>query len=235
MINRRHAHLALAGVLTLMLTYTTVGTSTAEESVVLDVAPGQVRTVAMSLCGPPGLSTAGTNCQGFDARQIREQSDIFVVGFENNAELREKHVLQTVAVFELAPLRALGNAELASATLGYGEASTTRRSATGDSEYGILPTCNTKLGVPTSGSWDGSTDKLVPTQPAQIAAVSPATTGDGGAWDVTPQVKAWLATSQSSGTLVLSSDDETRDIKAQSMCLSYVIGLNLSVEMVTKP
>ena len=97
------------------------------------LTPAQVRTVGQSRCGPPTLSTEGTNCQGFDARQVREQSDIFVVGYENNKDLAEKHVLQVVTVFDLAAARAAPGTEVSAASLHYGEGSTTRRSASGES------------------------------------------------------------------------------------------------------
>ncbi|MFN0071529.1 MAG: hypothetical protein ACKVVP_08595 [Chloroflexota bacterium] len=212
-----------------------VSASTAQEMVATEVAPAQVRTVAQSRCGPPTRSTAGTNCQGFDGRQIREQSDIFVVGYENNAELSEKHVLQTVVVFDLSALMAARpTPEVTRASLHYAEASTTRRSAAGDSEYGVLPSCNTRLGVPT-GSWDGDLERLIPTRPAATAGAVSATTGDAGSWDVTPQVKLWLAAGQPQVTLVMSGEDESLEIKAQALCLSYIIDLGLSVEQTTRP
>jgi hypothetical protein len=203
--------------------------SAAQTEPPVTLAPTQIRTVGQSRCGPSTLSTAGTNCQGFDAREIREQSTIFVVGYENNQDLAEKHVLQVVAVFDLAAARGAPGTEVSNGSLHYGEGSTTRRSASGESEYGILPTCNTGLGVP-SAEWDGRTDSIVPTTPAATAGVTPATTGDYGAWDLTPQLNAWLASGQPRGTLVLRSDDESLDIHGQAMCLSYLSDLNLTVE-----
>jgi hypothetical protein len=203
--------------------------SAAQPGPSVTLSPAQVRTVGQSRCGGPTLSTEGTNCQGFDARQIREQSDIFVVGYENNQDLGEKHVLQVVAVFDLAAARGAPGTEVSAASLHYAEASTTRRSASGESEYGILPTCNTGLGVP-SAEWDGRTDSILPTTPAATAGVTPATTGDAGAWDLTPQLNQWLASGQPRGTLVLRSDDESLDIHDQTMCLSYLFDLNLTVE-----
>jgi hypothetical protein len=200
----------------------------------LTLVPSQVRTVAESRCGSARLATAGTNCLGFDGRQIRDQSDIFVVGFENDSDLAEKHVLQVVAVFDLAAVRGTPGAEVSRATLGYAESSTTRRSAGGESEYGILPSCNTGLGVP-AREWDGRTDTLVPTRPAATAGAVPATTGGAGAWDVTPQVQQWLAAGQQQGTLVLRGDDESMDIHQRAMCLSYVIDLGLTVEQYLRP
>src|SRR5690348_5031770 len=68
----------------------------AQESMATSLTPAQARTIALSRCGGSALSTAGANCRGFDAREIRESPDLFVVGFENNQELGEKHVLQLV-------------------------------------------------------------------------------------------------------------------------------------------
>jgi hypothetical protein len=82
-------------------------------------------------------------------------------------------------------------ATVAKAALGYGEGSTTRRSASGESEYGVLPTCNTQLGIAAPG-WGGGLDRVVGTTPAAVVGASGVTTGSFGAWDVTPQVKQWL-------------------------------------------
>jgi hypothetical protein len=175
-----------------------------------------------------------SNCVGFDGRDVRNLPDLWVVGFENNGERSQKHVLQTVAVFDLGPLQnAPRDAVLSRAALGYSEASTVRRSAGGDAEYGILPTCNTVLGVAADG-WDGSFDGIVPTRPAAVDGVQPATTGNSGAWDVTPQVRRWLTSGASQGAFVLASDDEAPDIHAQAMCLSYVIDLGLTVEFTNR-
>ena len=208
--------------------------SAAQSEPSVTLVPTQVRTVAVSRCGPPTLSTAGTNCQGFDAREDCEKSDIFVVGYENDKDLGEKHVLQVVAVFDLAPACGVAGTTVRGASLHYGEGSTTRRSAGGDSEYGVLQTCNTGLGAPT-GEWDGRVDAIVQTKPAATAGWVPATTGDYGAWDVTPQLNEWLASGRPQGTLVLRSDDESLDIHEQAMCLSYVFDLNLTVELGAQP
>ncbi len=118
---------------------------------------------------------------------------------------------------------------MAKATLSYSEASTTRRSATGDSEYGILPTCNTRLGVPTD-AWTGDLNKLIPTTQAKTDGVAGATTGDSGYWDVTPQVAQWVTNGAGEGTFVFRAEDESLEAKAQTMCLSYIIDPVLTVE-----
>jgi hypothetical protein len=208
-------------------------TVVAAQDSAVTLAPAPARTIALSRCGSAALSTADANCLGFDAREIRESGDIFALGFENNQELGEKHVLQLILVFDLAQIHLDPNSDVGQATLGYSEGSTTRRSATGDEEYGILPTCNTTLGVPTS-EWSGRVDALVATRPALTAGVTPATTGDAGSWDVTPQVREWLRAGQQKGTLVLGGDDQSPDIKGQTMCLSYLFDLGLNVNIVPK-
>jgi hypothetical protein len=194
------------------------------------LAPRRVATVAEDRCGPVKPSAPGVPCGGWAGLEVRSQPDLWVVGFENNQELGEKHVLQTVATFDLAPLRALPEgATLAKAALGYGEGRTTRRSASGDSEYGVLPTCNTQLGLPADG-WGGGLDRVVPTRPAAVIGTSGVTTGSFGAWDVTPQVKQWLEGAATQGTFVFRSDDESMDVKGQAMCLSYIFDVGLTVE-----
>jgi hypothetical protein len=174
--------------------------------------------------------TSGASCLGFDGRDVRTLSDLWVVGYENNRDVGEKHVLQTVAVFGLAPLRALPErATLRRAVLSYAEASTVRRSPNGESEYGILPTCNTGLGVPADG-WDGNTNRVVPTRPAAVGGVQGATTGSSGAWDVTPQLQEWLAGAGNERAFVLRGDDESLDVRELGMCLSYVFDVGLAVE-----
>src|SRR5437870_13055166 len=120
--------LSVALLLSVALMGSEVLGSAAQTEPSVTLAPAQIHTVAQSRCGPPTLSTAGTNCQGFDARQVREQTDLFVVGYENDQELAEKHVLQVVAVFDLAPARGAPGTEVRAASLHYGEGSTTRRS-----------------------------------------------------------------------------------------------------------
>lgn len=192
--------------------------------------PAQIGTVSQTRCDQQVLSTPGVECRGFDGRDVRSLDDLWVVGFENNAEVKQKHVMQTVVMLDLAAVRAaLGGAAPGKAVLGYAEASTARRSAAGESQDGILPTCNTGLGVPVDG-WDGSLDRLVPTRPAGVAGVAGATTGDVGGWDVTPQLQAWLAGPAERGVLVLRGDDESLDIRGQGMCLSYVFDIGLAVE-----
>jgi hypothetical protein len=205
----------------------------AQEPTTSTLTPTVAHTIALSRCGAAGLSTADANCRGFDAREVRETPDMFVVGFENDQELGEKHVLQVALTFDLSQIPVDQNSEVTHAVLSYAEASTTRRSASGDSEYGVLQTCNTQLGVPT-GDWNGAVDRILPTRPAQTAGVTPATTGEAGSWDVTPQVKQWLSAGQTKGTLVMRADDESADIHAQSMCLSYLFDLNMGVEVSPK-
>jgi hypothetical protein len=201
-----------------------------EEAQAISLTPTRVATVSQDRCGAPTLSTAGTNCVAFDGREVRSQPDLFVVGFENDQDQNEKHVLQAASVYDLSGLPA--GAKVTKASLGYSEASTMRRSAQGESQYGILPTCNTKLGV--VDAWDGNQDTLLKPKSAAVAGVAGATTGDAGSWDVTPQVKQWVDASGKQGTFVMSGDDESMDPKAQTACLSYVIDLGLSVEYTTQ-
>jgi hypothetical protein len=208
--------------------------ASAQESTSTTLPPSQARTIALSRCGTNTLSTQDANCRGFDAREIRESTDTFVLGFENNKELGEKHVMQLVVVFDLSQIAVDPDSEVSHAALGYAEASTTRRSPTGESEYGVLPSCNTKLGVPTT-EWNGRTDAILPTRPTLTAGVTPATTGEYGSWDVTPQIREWLAAGQQKGTLVMGGDDQSPDIHEQAMCLSYVFDMGLNVEVSPKP
>ena len=205
----------------------------AQRTSTINLAPVRVGTAGQSRCGPQ-LATLGTNCLGFDGRDVRALPDLWVVGYENNRDVGEKHVLQTVAVFNLEPLRGLPpRATVSRATLSYSEASTVHRSPTGDAEYGILPTCNIALGVP-ADNWDGSLDRVVPTSPAAVAGTQGATTGSTGAWDVTPQVRQWLASPGNQRALVLRGADESLEINGLGMCLSYVFDLGFTVE-VTSP
>jgi len=52
---------------------------------------------------------------------------------------------------------------------------------------------------------------------------------------VTSQPKEWLAAGQQKGTLVVGADDQSPDIREQTMCLSYVFGIGLHVEVAPKP
>lgn len=228
------ARLGAALVVGLALVGRPVSGLSAEEMPSVTLTPSQARTVAQSRCAPPDLSTEGTTCTGFAGREILETPDIFVVGYQNDQENGEKFVYQAVAAFDLSPARPPSNAELTHATLGYGEDSTVRRAAGGGSEFGILPTCNTGLGVPTT-PWDGSTDKILATRPAGTAGMMPATTGDYGSWDVTPQIKEWLAAGQQQGTLVMRGDDESMDFKQDALCLSYLGDFSLTVEYAVRP
>ena len=202
----------------------------ADEVEATTLTPTRVATAAQSRCGPDQLSTPSIECRGWDGLDVRSLTDVFVVGFENNEELGEKHVLQTVATFDLAPLTAIPADARLTASLTYDEASTTRRSADGSSEYGILPTCNTRLGLPTS-AWSGELDTIVPTTPAKIAGHVGATTAEPGAWDVTPQIDEWRKGGATEGTFVLRPEDESLDSKELQMCLSYVINVALNVEV----
>jgi hypothetical protein len=219
----------------LLLSFALIGgaslTASAGTDSAFDVAPEPVRTIFLSRCNGPRLSTDGTNCNGFDGTEIRNNPDVFVVGFENNAEMAEKHVLQVVAVYDLSSINPEPDQVISGASLRYGEYSTVHRSAGGDAEYGILRTCVTNLGVPVAGDWDGSTNQLIQTTPAQVGGHVPATTGDSGTWDITPQLRTWLNAGKKQGTLVLRGDDESPDIHAQAMCLSYVGELVIAVQL----
>src|SRR4051794_32018350 len=100
-----------------------------QDSASTTLAPTVVRTIALSRCGAAALSTADANCRGFDAREVGENPDIFVVGFENTQDLDEKHVLRVVASLALGQISLAPDPEAPRASLGYGESSTTRRSA----------------------------------------------------------------------------------------------------------
>lgn len=203
-------------------------------SAIADATPDPVNTVYTSRCEGPRLSTDGTNCNGFVRAEIRDDKDTFVVAIENNDTLKSKFVYQAAAVFNFAGESPGPNEVVSRATLAYGEYSTVHRSSAGDSEYGILETCSTALGVPTT-SWDGTPKKLIQTTPAQTAGRSPATTGDSGSWDVTPQVQAWLRDGRLQGSFVMRGAEESTDVEAQSMCISYLGGLVLTLELAPKP
>jgi hypothetical protein len=229
-IVRTSAGLAFAAVM-----LSAAGPTTAQQAEPVVLGPDRAGTAHQHRCASAVLSTGGTECQGFAGREILSDPGLFVVGYENDKDVSEKHAYQAVVVFDLAALRTdRGDAALSKATLGYGEGSTARRSPSGESEYGILPTCNTALGVP-ADNWDGSLDKLVPTRPAAVAGVAGATTGGSGGWDVTPQVQQWLAGSTPRGVLVLRGDDESMDVKGMAMCLSYVSDLGLAAEFAPRP
>ncbi|MGE3271172.1 MAG: hypothetical protein AB7P40_20650 [Chloroflexota bacterium] len=194
------------------------------------LAPSSVATVAEGKCGPKTLSTPGVECRGWDATDIRSADSPFVVGFSNDQELEEKTVLQTVTTFDLAPIRAqLADGKVAHALLSFSEASTMRRSAAGDSDYGILETCNTALGVPTT-PWNGNVKTIVKTTDAATDGFTGLQTGGAGSWDVTPQLVRWLEGDATQGTFVLRSADESLTPNAQAQCLSYVMDFSLNVE-----
>ena len=209
------------------------GPATAAPSSDLDPAsltPTRIVTVAESKCPPPTLSTQGIECRGWDGTDVRDLSDLWVVGYANIQEQGQKYVLQTVATFDLVGVKEQATtAKVAKASLAYTEVSTHRRSAAGDSEYGILPTCNTKLGV-AAANWNGNQNKIVPSTQALTAGVAGATTGSEGVWDVTPQVAKWAKDGAGQGNFVFRSDDETLEPKTQQLCISYLIGIGLTVE-----
>jgi hypothetical protein len=198
------------------------------------LTPAQVKTIALHRCGSATLSTNGATCSGFSAADILSDPSIFLVGFENNTDVNEKHVLQTVVEFDLSQVTVEPDSEVDFASLMFSEVSTTRRSPSGESEYGILQSCNTKLGVPVN-EWDGRVDRLVPTLPALTAGMVPATTAESGTWDVLPQVKGWIASGQKKATFVLNADDQSADVREMAMCLSYLTDMSLTVQVSPKP
>jgi len=136
-----------------------------------------------------------------------------------------------VVTVDLSPLRGIPEGStVGMATLGYSDASTVHRSPGGNAEYGILPTCNTRLGV-AADTWNGTLDGLVPTRPAATAGASGATTGDAGSWDVTPQVREWLSGPNDRRTFVMQGADESLDVKELGMCLSYVFDVAIAAEL----
>lgn len=199
-----------------------------------DLRPVQAKTIALHRCGGPTLSTNDVNCIGFSAKEILSDPSIFVVGFENNKDINEKHVFQVAVEFDLTQVTVGPNSEVDFAELMYGEVSTTHRSPAGDSEYGILTSCNTSLGVPAT-AWDGRVDRLVQTLPAATAGMVPGTTAESGTWNVLPQVKGWLASGAKKGTLVLGAADQSADVKELAMCLSYMTDISLTVQVAPKP
>ena len=227
--------LAGAGLALAVSLLSAVAPAAAQQVETVVVSPTRAGTAHQHRCGGPAMATPGIECQGFAGREILSDPSLFVVGYENNQDVGEKHAYQAVVVFDLAPLRAgREGAAPAKATLGYSEGSTARRSPAGESEDGILPTCTTGLGIP-ADDWDGSLDKLVPTRPAAVAGVTGATTGGSGGWDVTPQLQQWLGGSAAQGVLVLRGDDEATDVKGMGMCLSYVFDLGLTAEFAVRP
>jgi hypothetical protein len=204
-----------------------VASATVSQVDPVSLTPTRAATVYEYKCPPV---SSGIECRPWDGLDVRSLTDLFVVGYENNQETSQKHVLQTAATFDLGPAReAVGNGKVGKAYLTYSEASTHRRSGSGDSDFGILPTCNTRLGVP-KAPWTGAVDKLIQTNPAQTSGVAGATTGDAGSWDVTPQVATWLKGSTVQGTFVFQGDDESLTVKGQEACLSYIFGISLAVE-----
>ncbi|MCC7368690.1 MAG: hypothetical protein IT306_09715 [Chloroflexi bacterium] len=206
----------------------------AQEPTSIALTPEPAKTIALHRCGGATLSTATTNCMGFTAGDILTDPSIFVVGFESNKDLAEKHVLQVAMQFDLTKITVGPNQAIDFAELMFSEVSTTKRSAAGESEYGILTSCNTKLGVPTS-AWNGSTDRLIATQPAKTDGMTPATTAESGVWNVLPQVLDWVAAGQQKGVLVLGADDQSADIREMSACLSYLTDAVLTVQVSEKP
>lgn len=208
--------------------------ASAQEPGSVTLAPEPAKTIMMHRCGSATLATSAANCLGFSAAEILTDPSIFVVGFESNKDLNEKHVMQLVLQFDLTKVAVGPNQQIEFAELMYSEVSTTKRSAAGDSEYGILETCNTKLGVPTT-DWDGRTDQLVTTRPALTAGGTPGTTAESGTWNVLPQVQAWMAAGAQKGTLVMGADDQSADVREMRMCLSYMVDVSLTVQVSEKP
>jgi hypothetical protein len=212
----------------------TVSAQDAQEPTSSNLTPVQATTIALHRCGSASLSTSDANCLGFTAREILSDPSIFVVGFENNKELNEKHVFQVLTEFDLSQVTVDPNSQVDAATLAYSEVSTTRRSPSGESEYGILPSCNTRLRVPATKR-ETRTDQLMLTLPALTAGMTPATTAESGTWNVLPQVKSWLGNGEKKGALVLEADDLSDDVREMEMCISYLTDVSLTIQVSPKP
>jgi hypothetical protein len=212
----------------------TVSAQDVQEPTSSTLTPVQAQTIALHRCGSAALSTSDANCLGFTAREILSDPSIFVVGFENNKELNEKHVFQILTELDLSQVTVGPNSQVDAATLTYSEVSTTRRSPSGDSEYGILPSCNTRLRVPAT-RLETRTDQLMLTLPALTAGMTPATTAESGTWNVLPQVKSWLSNGEKKGILVLEADDRSDDVHEMAMCISYLTDVSLTIQVSPKP
>jgi hypothetical protein len=205
-----------------------------EEPASSNLTPVHTTTIALHRCGSAQLSTDDANCLGFTAKEILSDPSIFVVGFENNKELNEKHVFQVFTEFDLSQITVDPDSQVDAATLTYSEVSTTRRSPSGESAYGILLSCNTRLRVPATRS-ETPADRLMLTLPALTAGMTPATTAEAGAWNVLPQVKSWLGNGEKKGTLVLEASDLSDDVHEMEMCVSYLTDLSLAIQVSPKP
>jgi hypothetical protein len=199
-----------------------------------NLTPVRAQTIALHRCGSAKLSTDAANCLGFTAKEILADPSIFVVGFENNNELNEKHVFQILTEFDLSQVIVGPNSQVDAATLTYSEVSTTRRSPSGDSEYGILPSCNTRLREPFP-RLDARTDGTMMTLPALTAGMTPATTAEAGTWNVLPEVKSWLSEGHTKAMLVLEADDRSDDVREMAMCISYLTDVSLTIQVSPKP
>ena len=69
-------------------------TASAQGPTSTTLMPEPAKTIALHRCGGATLSSATTNCMGFTAGDILTDPAIFVVGFESNTDVSEKHVLQ---------------------------------------------------------------------------------------------------------------------------------------------
>lgn len=213
----------------------TVSAQDVQEPTSSNLPPVRAMTIALHRCGPATLSTSDANCLGFTGKDILSDPSIFVVGFENNKELNEKHVFQILTEFDLSQVTVGPNSLVDAATLTYSEVSTTRRSPSGDSEYGILPSCNTRLRVPVGRLETARTDRMILTLPALTAGMTPGTTGDLGTWNVLPQVKAWLENGEKRAELVLEAADLSGDVREMEMCISYLTDVSLTIQTSPKP
>jgi hypothetical protein len=190
----------------------------------LSLRPALVGTAGESRCPPSQLSAPGAACPGFNIRDVRTLEGTWGVGYVNNPALAQKSVLQTVVVFGLAPLRTVpAPAAPSKAVLTY--------RVVGQSPIG--PPCDIQLGVPTE-AWDGAYDRVAPARPAAVAGFQGASLGEPVAWDVTPQVREWLADAGGDATFVLRGDDESLDVTERGICLSYVSDLGLAIELTTQ-
>ena len=213
----------------------TMAAPPAEEIQSVTLQPTLVGTAGESRC-PPRDPALGPGCLGgFDIdRDLRSQDGVWVVGYARNPHPQNlfKHVVQTVAVFDLAPLRDVpAQLKPSKAVLTYREVGR----AVSPQAPGDVPSCITQLGVP-ADEWDGAFDRVVPARPAAVAGFQGAPPGDRVSWDVTPQTQQWLAGPGGAGALVLRGDDESMDVtEPAGSCLTYVSDLALAVELAPAP
>src|SRR6185436_16694929 len=81
---------ALVGAVAIGSGQTAAATVSQSDPAVL--TPSRAATVAETKCGP---AAPGIACKGWDGIDIRSEASLFVVGFENNEDSNQKHVLQT--------------------------------------------------------------------------------------------------------------------------------------------